>query len=294
MTHATLATIALALAVLAILLFTRLRSSLGRVALLSIAAIAFFTYFGNSIPQLESPAPPAESAVTLGPGAPVSQWVKAGKEIVEGKGSCLLCHSIGSAGPRAPDLAGVGARAATRVSGLSEREYLRQSLLEPAAYVVEGYEPIMPPFDRPPNQLSAQELAAVVTHLQSLGGKPTAPNSEELAGAVAAAEAGGGHGPALSATEGVAGTTAEEIVAAAGCQACHVIGGEGGNLGPDLSDIGARADARYILESIVDPSAVVVPDCPTGPCPEGVMPAAFGQQLSAAQLYTLVNYLLEK
>jgi len=47
--------------------------------------------------------------------------------------------------------------------------------------------------------------------------------------------------------------------AAGQCAKCHKIGGTGPEAGPDMKGIGTRYDARYLLESIVDPSAVVVP-----------------------------------
>lgn len=40
-----------------------------------------------------------------------------------------------------------------------------------------------------------------------------------------------------------------------GCAACHIIGGQGGNLGPDLSLVGARRSASYLRESLTDPGA---------------------------------------
>lgn len=46
---------------------------------------------------------------------------------------------------------------------------------------------------------------------------------------------------------------------AAVCGACHVIYGEGGKIGPDLTGSG-RANLDYLLENIVDPSAVVSAD----------------------------------
>jgi quinoprotein glucose dehydrogenase len=45
---------------------------------------------------------------------------------------------------------------------------------------------------------------------------------------------------------------------AANCVACHQVENKGGSaVGPDLSSIGKEKDARYLLESIVAPSAVV-------------------------------------
>ena len=49
-------------------------------------------------------------------------------------------------------------------------EYLVESLHNPTVYVVEGYQPIMPPFGR---QLSDMEVVAAVAFLQSLGGEVT-------------------------------------------------------------------------------------------------------------------------
>ena len=43
----------------------------------------------------------------------------------------------------------------------------------------------------------------------------------------------------------------------AACLACHRFGGEGLFVGPDLTAIGARFDARAMLESILEPSRVI-------------------------------------
>ena len=41
------------------------------------------------------------------------------------------------------------------------------------------------------------------------------------------------------------------------CARCHVIGGQGGEVGPALDGIGSRADRNHLLESIVNPSAKI-------------------------------------
>jgi len=46
---------------------------------------------------------------------------------------------------------------------------------------------------------------------------------------------------------------------AAQCTACHRIGGEGSDVGPPLTEIGKKS-REYILESLVNPQAVVAPD----------------------------------
>jgi hypothetical protein len=53
---------------------------------------------------------------------------------------------------------GISERAGTRLAGLAAVEYLRQSILEPSAYVVEGFEDKMKVYelvDRPEGEIKA-------------------------------------------------------------------------------------------------------------------------------------------
>ena len=53
---------------------------------------------------------------------------------------CRICHSLDpNVTLVGPSLAGVATRAATRVPGMTAEEYLRESILEPDAYVVPGF-----------------------------------------------------------------------------------------------------------------------------------------------------------
>ena len=140
----------------------------------NVVIIAFFLYVGNSIPQLRQD-PPQE--LVLAADAPAEDFVKAGQDIFYGKGTCALCHEIGKKGERCPDLAGAGERAETRIKealykgkATNGAEYLVESLHEPIIYVVEGYQPSMPPIGR---QLSDLEMVALVAFLQSQGGEVT-------------------------------------------------------------------------------------------------------------------------
>jgi putative heme-binding domain-containing protein len=50
-------------------------------------------------------------------------------------------------------------------------------------------------------------------------------------------------------------TAGAAVYARVACAQCHAIDGQGGFLGPDLSDIGARRAVRHLRQSIVDPNA---------------------------------------
>jgi cytochrome c oxidase cbb3-type subunit III len=42
-----------------------------------------------------------------------------------------------------------------------------------------------------------------------------------------------------------------------GCQSCHIVAGEGGDFGPELTTIGVRRAPDYLRQSIVDPGAAL-------------------------------------
>jgi hypothetical protein len=142
-----------------------------RIGALVIATTAFYGYVGQMVPQKEV-QPPKETA--LGGNMTTDDMVKVGREIMDGKGICLTCHTVGKTGAlRFPDLGGIGARAGSRVAGLSDVEYLAQSMYEPLAFVVPGFPPAMPPVNQPPIGLNDQEILCVIAALQTLGGTPT-------------------------------------------------------------------------------------------------------------------------
>ena len=144
---------------------------IARIGALVLATTAFYTYVGQMVPQKEV-QPPQE--IALGGEMATADMVKVGREIMAGKGICLTCHTVGKTGAlRFPDLAGIGATAKTRVPGLSDVEYLAQSLYEPTAFVVPGFPPAMPAAHQPPLGLTDQEILCVIAALQTLGGTPT-------------------------------------------------------------------------------------------------------------------------
>jgi mono/diheme cytochrome c family protein len=144
---------------------------IARIGALVVATTAFYTYVGQMVPQKEV-LPPQETV--LAADMTTADMVKVGSEIMAGKGLCLTCHTIGKSGAlRFPDLDGVAARAQSRVPGLSDIDYMAQSMYEPDAYIVEGFNPGMPVINKPPIGLTDQEILCVIAYLQTLGGTPT-------------------------------------------------------------------------------------------------------------------------
>src|SRR5436190_2580943 len=202
-----------------------------RVGVFALIVMGGYTYFANSIPQIES-KPPQELSLEGGNVTP-AQLVKAGEEILKTKGTCEICHRIGQKGTRAPDLAGIGARAAARKPGMSAKQYIIESLLQPGAYIVEGYPNIMPAVDKPPIGLNRSELWALTAFLESQGGTVDVV----LADIPATAGASGGGGAAAEVKIPGDAKGGEAIFQGkGGCIACHKAGKIGASpVGPDLS-----------------------------------------------------------
>ena len=78
--------------------------------------------------------------------------------------NCTACHSTGSDTRVGPGLAGVGDRAGTRVDGLSADDYIKQSLREPNAYLVDGFAGGMQAF----TTLTDEEIDGLVAYLKTL------------------------------------------------------------------------------------------------------------------------------
>jgi len=95
-----------------------------RIGALILATTGFYTYVGQLVPQKEVQPP---KATLLGGDLSPAEMAKIGREIMDTKGLCLTCHTIGKTGAlRFPDLAGVDVRAKTRVPGLNDVEYFAQ------------------------------------------------------------------------------------------------------------------------------------------------------------------------
>jgi cytochrome c oxidase subunit 2 len=111
---------------------------------------------------------PADYAAWLTSGATAANSPAAtGRELFR-RYACVDCHETG----RAPNLQGVFGQPVLLSDGTSviaDENYLRESILAPAAKVVGGYQPIMPSFA---GQLSADELIDLIVYIKSIGALP--------------------------------------------------------------------------------------------------------------------------
>ena len=249
-----------------------------------LGTLALYTLIANKIPQVQSEVP---KALNLGANVTPEQLVAAGDQFYHGAGGCTACHGLGT---RAPNLltdekgqGPVGARCGKREPGKDCKAYLYESIMSPKAFVVPGYEPIMPEMGR---ILSPQQVWALVAFLESNGGTVDVTASD-----IPAAPAAGVSGaPGAATAAGIAGGSTDPmtIIRGAGCTGCHKINGEGGAIGPDLAHVGSRLSANLIRESILLPDAKVAKGYEKF---KGVMPKTFGNQLTGAQLEALVQFL---
>ncbi len=113
----------------------------------------------------------SSQSAPAGPGNP-----ETGKKLYEsktlGKSSaegCVSCHNYDAAAgkdDKAPYTAGTATRAATRVPGLSAEDYIRESILNPNAYVVENYK-AGDMYQKWGQDLSPQQINDLVAYLMT-------------------------------------------------------------------------------------------------------------------------------
>ena len=133
--------------------------------------------------------------------------------------TCVACH-----GPDGDAVEGVNLRTGQFRSAGSDQDLMR--------IISAG----IPDTAMPPGDYTASELTGLVAYLRTMGDFDP---SDVLVG-----DAAGG----------------EAIYRGMGdCASCHRIGGEGSRSAPDLTDIGAVRSAGSLAESLVDPTAAMLP-----------------------------------
>lgn len=271
-----------------------------RVIGFSVIVLLFYTVYAHYLPQVEPDTSPPEVVST--DGLDMAGMISLGETLFSGKGTCTLCHNgMG----RAPDTlemdlaltfasrlddAGYKGTAAGKEGPEAVEEYIRESMLDPSAYVVQGFgkkgtndtESPMPIADAPPIELTAVETNAVIAFLQDRAAlAPTVPlpSADE---APADEPAAGTQGMVAAPLTDVA-----DIIDEYGCAACHDLNGSGADIGPAMNGIGTRMTRLDMIEAIIDPNAVIA---------EGYeadfMPADFGDSMHVSELILLADYLL--
>src|SRR5256886_13982795 len=215
-----------------------------------LGVLAIYSLIANKIPQVQSEVP---KALNLSSNVTQEQLVSAGDQLFHGAGGCTACHGLGTRAPNLltdeKGLGPIGARCGKREPGKDCKAYLYESLVIPRAYVVAGYEPIMPEWGR---TLSPRQLWALVAFLESQGGTVDVTASDIPA--AAAAPAGGGSGaPGAGKAAGIAdgSTDPMAIIRGRGCLGCRKIRAESGRIARGLTHVGSRLSQAPILESIL-------------------------------------------
>jgi len=255
-----------------------------------LGTLALYTLIANKIPQVQSEVP---QTLTLGANVTPEQLVAAGEKVFNGIGGCTTCHGLGT---RAPNLltdekgtGPIGARCGKREPAKSCKQYLYESLDNPTAFVVPGYQPIMPVMTK---QLSPPQVWSVIAFLESEGGTVdvTASDIPATPSTSTTSPTGSGGGGGGAGSGGFAGgsTDPKAIIAAAGCLACHKLDGQGQVIAPDLTHVGSRRDAESIRKKILDPASSIAKGYEKL---AGIMPKTFGTMMNAAQLEALAQYL---
>jgi cytochrome c oxidase subunit 2 len=104
--------------------------------------------------------------------------------------ACITCHQAGDlqVGPSLNGLAGTRVPLADGRTVVADDNYLRESILNPTAKMVAGYQPLMPVFQ---GLVTEEQIQALVTYIKSL----PAPGDSAGAG-------GAGHSPAPTESKG--------------------------------------------------------------------------------------------
>jgi mono/diheme cytochrome c family protein len=154
---------------------------------------------------------------------------------------------------------------------------------------------------------SADWPASMPTWGQAYGGPLRDDQLQDLTNFIlnwedAAIAAGPGAAQATPVSGEAIGDPGMALIVSKGCGGCHMIeglAGAAGQVGPELTNVATNAATRvdgqsaeeYIRTSILNPSAYLVQECPTGPCAP-VMPQNYSEQLATQELDDIVTYLL--
>ncbi len=132
-----------------------------------ISELATFIMFGNwnEVQALVAPGAPTPEM----PEGPSGTGDVLARSLFVSKG-CVACHTIQeiptARGNIGPNLSTLGREAPNMKPGMSAQDYIRESILTPGAFLVPGFQNLMPSFQ---GQFTPEQLDALVDYLSKLG-----------------------------------------------------------------------------------------------------------------------------
>ena len=116
-----------------------------------------------------TPIPPASPTATAAPAADPARGEEIFTKGVNQSPPCISCHQLNNSGfgfSLGPSLIGIHTRAAARITDMSAEDYLTDSILHPADFIVPGYRNIMYP--KFADHFSEQDMADLIAYLMTL------------------------------------------------------------------------------------------------------------------------------
>jgi cytochrome c oxidase subunit 2 len=172
-----------------------------------------------------------------------------GRQLAQNYG-CQACHSLDGSPSLGPSWKGLYGRNETLADSSSvtvDEAYLRESIRDPKAKLVQGYPPVMVPYT-----FSQDELDALLALIKSLSNEPpaAAPSASPVTGGATDLSARG-----------------QQLAQSHGCLSCHSVDGKPG-VGPtwlglygkrETLDDGSQVtvDEAYLRQAIREPNAVL-------------------------------------
>jgi sulfur oxidation c-type cytochrome SoxX len=222
---------------------------------------------------------------------------QSGKTLFTAKcGSCHTLADAGTTGKVGPNLD--DAFRQSLLDGMTEAT-VRQVVRDQIAYAITTTSTGAP--GMPKNLVTGTDADNVAAYIATAVAKGSAGATATPAPAPApspkptpAPAPGGGTGGGTGGSSAQVAAGKAVFTGAGGCGACHTLkdAGATGNVGPNLDKVAADAQkagkalTAYVMESIVNPNAYIVPGFP-----KGVMPQDFKTTLTAKQIDDLVAYI---
>lgn len=230
----------------------------------------------------------------------ITPAVSAGKDVWH-RGNCINCHTLlGEGAYYAPDL--------TKITGQRGVPYLTAFLKDPSQFYSEKvHRRLMPN----PN-LTEEEISQVIAFLDWVSkidnqGWPPRPIIVSGGTFPGAGDVTGGPAETVAGESPMAAGQSLFRTGPAGCSACHSVVAGVNLAGPSLAGLAAHAETligtpaytgqaktaeEYVRESILEPSAHLVPGAMYSSGGLSFMPNNFRSSLTAEQVDQLVAYLM--